>query len=154
VAVCLSGCAGYRLGDVKPYTARNVKTIAIKTFTNNTYTPRVEVLITNTIVKQIQQDGTYRITTEDSADAVLDGVVLGIGRNPARAVRGNVLATSEFNLGVTVGYTLRLKDGTAIAGPGTLVAAQASSSATTSPRTNARRFRSRSKISRCVWLAS
>ena len=120
VAVCLSGCAGYRLGDVKPYTARNVKTIAVKTFTNNTYTPRVEVLVTNTIVKQLQQDGTYRITTEDQADAVLDGVVVGIGRNPARAVRGNVLATTEFNLGVTVGYTLRLKDGTAIAGPGNI----------------------------------
>ena len=120
LAVCFSGCAGYRLGDVKPYTARNVKTIAVKTFTNNTYTPRVEVLVTNTVIRQLQQDGTFRITTEDKADAVLDGVILGIGRNPARAVRGNVLAAAEFNLGVTVGYTLRLKDGTAIAGPGNI----------------------------------
>lgn len=120
VAVCFTGCAGYRLGDVKPYTARNVKTIAVKTFVNNTYSPRIEVLVTNTIVKQLQQDGTFRITNENQADAVLEGVVVGIGRNPARGVRGNVLAAAEFNLGVTVGYTLRLKDGTAIAGPGNI----------------------------------
>ena len=120
VAIFLSGCAGYRLGDVKPYTLRNVKNIAVKTFTNNTYTPRVEVLVTNTVIKQLQQDGTFRITTEEKADAILDGVVQGIGRGPARAVRGNVLASSEFNLGVTVGYTLRTKDGAAVAGPGAI----------------------------------
>ena len=120
VAVCLSGCAGYRLGDVKPHTLRNVRTIAVQTFRNNTYTPRVEVLVTSTIIKQLQQDGTFQITTEDKADAVLDGVVVGIGRSPARAVRGNVLATSEFNLGVTVGYTVRTKDGNAVVGPGNM----------------------------------
>ena len=118
VAACFSGCAGYRLGNAaKPYTLRNVKNIAVKTFTNNTYTPRVEVLVTNTVIKQFQQDGTYRITTEDKADAILEGVVLGIGRSPARAVRGNVLASSEFNLGVTVGWALKNKDGAPVAGP-------------------------------------
>ena len=120
VAVCLSGCAGYQLGETKPYVLRDVKNIAVKTFTNNTYNPRVEVLVTNTVIKQLQQDGTFRITTEDKADAILDGVVLSIGRGPARAVRGNVLASSEFNLGVSVGYTLRKKDGTAVAGPGSI----------------------------------
>ena len=120
VAVALTGCAGYRLGDVKPHVLRNVKTIAVPTFRNNTYTPRVEVLVTNTIIKQIQQDGTYQITTADRADAVLDGVVIGIGRSPARAVRGNVLAASEFNLGITVGYTLKTKDGSPVVGPGNI----------------------------------
>ncbi|HSH40460.1 MAG TPA: LPS assembly lipoprotein LptE [Chthoniobacterales bacterium] len=120
VAACLTGCAGYRLGEAKPYALRNVKNIAVKTFTNNTYTPRVEVLVTNTVIKQLQQDGTFRITTEDKADAILDGVVSGIGRGPARAVRGNVLASAEFNLGVSVGYTLRTKDGAAVAGPASI----------------------------------
>ena len=120
VAACLSGCAGYRLGEVKPYVMRDVKNIAVKTFTNNTYTPRVEVLVTNTIIKQLQQDGTYRITTEPNADAILEGTVVAIGRTPARAVRGNVLASVEFNLGVTVAWTLRKKDGTPVAGPASI----------------------------------
>ena len=118
LAVCFTGCAGYRLGDVKPYALRDVKNISVKTFTNETYTPRVEVLVTNTVIKQMQQDGTYRITNDANADAILEGSIVGIGRTPARAVRGNVLRTTEFNLGVTVAWTLRKKDGSRAAGPG------------------------------------
>ena len=116
--VCLSGCAGYRIGYVKPAYLSDVKKIAVLNFKNTTFHPRVETLVTNTIIKQFQQDGTFQITTPDKADAVLDGVVSGISRSPARSVRGNVLATTEFNLGLTVGYTLRGRDGKALAGPG------------------------------------
>lgn len=119
-AFCLSGCAGYRLGEVKPNTLRDIRTIAVPMFRNTTFTPRVEALVVNTIIKQIQQDGTYQITTADKADAVLDGTVVGITRGPARSVRGNVLATTEFNLGLTVSYALRKRDGTVVAGPGTI----------------------------------
>ncbi len=111
VAFCLSGCAGYRIGDVKPHALREIRTIAIPTFRNETYNPRIEVLITNTIIKQLQQDGTYRVTTADQADAVLRGTVRGVQRVPARGVRGNVLATTEFNLGLLVGYTLTNRAG-------------------------------------------
>ena len=116
--LCLSGCAGYRLGDVKPYSLKEIKTIAVATFKNGTNLPRVEALVTNTVIKQFQQDGTYTITTADKADAVLAGTVVGIGRGPTRSVRGNVLATTEFNLGVSLSYTLTKKDGTVVAGPG------------------------------------
>ena len=116
-ALCLGGCAGYRIGDVKPHALRQVRTIAVPTLQNRTFMPRIEVLITNTIIKQIQQDGTYRITTEDKADAVLRGTIASVTRVPARAVRGNVLATTEFNLGLNVGYSLVGRDGQVLAGP-------------------------------------
>lgn len=118
LAVCLSGCAGYRVGDVKPNYLQGVRKIAVLNFRNATFNPRVETLVTNTIIKQFQQDGTYQITNPDEADAILDGVVSGISRGPTRSVRGNVLATNEFNLGLTIGYTLRDKSGKALAGPG------------------------------------
>ena len=116
----LTGCAGYRVGDVKPAHLSEVKKIAVLNFKNTTFHPRVETLVANTVIKQFQQDGTYEITTPDKADAVLDGVVSGISRGPARSVRGNVLATTEFNLGLTVGYTLRGRDGKPLAGPASI----------------------------------
>ena len=118
--VCLSGCAGYRIGDVKPNYLRDVKKIAILNFRNTTFTPRIETLVANTLVKQFQQDGTFQVTTPEQADAVLDGVVSGVSRGPARSVRGNVLATTEFNLGLTVGYTLRGRDGKPLVGPASI----------------------------------
>lgn len=117
IAVLFSGCAGYHLGGVKPSAMRDIHSIAVPTFKNDTLVPRAEVLVTDTIIKQIQQDGTYRIASGDEdADATLKGEVFSVGRTPARSVRGNVLATTEFNLTLVVRYTLVDKQGTQLAG--------------------------------------
>jgi Lipopolysaccharide-assembly len=102
----LSGCLGYHIGPAKPYYLRDIHTIAIPTFENKTLIPRVEVLVTSTVIKQFQQDGTFRIGNGDSADATLKGEIISISRSPARSVVGNVLATTEFNLTLHVKYRL------------------------------------------------
>jgi ABC-type uncharacterized transport system auxiliary subunit len=102
----LSGCAGYRIGSVQPYYLRSVHTIAVPTFGNKTLLPRIAVLVTDSVIKQFQQDGTYRIAGDDKADAILKGDITRITRAPARSVRGNVLATTEFALWLRVRYSL------------------------------------------------
>ena len=79
--------------------------------------PRVEVLVTDTLIKQFQQDGTFQITSDDKADATLSGEISRINRLPARSVRGNVLATTEFNLALSVKFSLTTRDGKPLAGP-------------------------------------
>ncbi|MGI9086933.1 MAG: LPS assembly lipoprotein LptE [Chthoniobacterales bacterium] len=117
-AAGLGGCAGYRIGEVKPAYLKSVHSIAVNTFTSpSSFLPRIEELVTNTVIKQLQQDGTYTITSGDKADAILKGEVRAVARNPVRALSGNVLATTEFNLGLTVRYTLVGRDGHIIAGP-------------------------------------
>ena len=117
VALLLSGCAGYHLGPAKPAYLREIQSIAVPTFRNATLVPRIEVLVTGTVIKQFQQDGTFRIANEGNADATLKGEIVAVSRSPARSVRGNVLATTEFNLSVRVRYTLVGRDGKTIAGP-------------------------------------
>ena len=109
---------GYRLGPAKPGQLKQVHSIAVPMFRNNTLVPRVEALVTGTVIKQFQQDGTYRIAREEDADATLQGEITSVGRSPARSVRGNVLATTEFNLVVAVSYKLVGRDGKVLAGPG------------------------------------
>jgi hypothetical protein len=104
VALLLSGCAGYQIGPIKPKMMRGVSTIAVGSFKNDTLETRVEVLLANSIIKQIQQDGTYRIADERNADAILEGTLESIQRRPARSVRGNTLQTKEFNLFLRVRY--------------------------------------------------
>jgi hypothetical protein len=113
----LSGCAGYHLGPAKPSYLRDVHTIAVPVFKNTTLIPQIEVLVSDTVIKQFQQDGTYRIANEDRADAVLKADIISAARAPARSLRGNVLATTEFNLVLRVRYTLVGKDGRPLAGP-------------------------------------
>jgi outer membrane lipopolysaccharide assembly protein LptE/RlpB len=114
----LAGCAGYHLGPATPGYLRDIHSIAVPTFTNTTLTPRIEVLVTSTVIKQFQQDGTFRIASGDNADATLKAEIVAVGRNPARSVRGNVLSTTEFNLTLTVKYTLLGRDGKVLGSPG------------------------------------
>lgn len=100
----LSGCAGYVIGPIKPTPMRNIKSLAVNTFKNETLEPRIEVLVTDTVIKQIQQDGTYAVAREGQADAILEGKITHIYRNSARSVQGNIFATREFNLEVDIDY--------------------------------------------------
>ena len=115
LAVLLEGCAGYQVGPATPNYLKHVKAIAVPTFGNNTLVPRIEVLVTNTVIKQFQQDGTFRIVNADAADATLKAEITGVSRAPARSVRGNVLSTTEFTLFLSVKYTLIGRDGQPLA---------------------------------------
>jgi len=118
LCLAISGCLGYHVGPVKPYYLRDIHSIAVPTFKNRTLVPRIEVLVTDTVIKQFQQDGTFVITSDDKADATLTGEISRINRLPARSVRGNVLATTEFNIALSVKFSLIARDGKPLAGPG------------------------------------
>lgn len=114
VCATFSGCLGYHLGPVKPSALRDVHVISVPTFENKTLLPRIEVLITDSVIKQIHQDGTYKTADTENADATLKAQITEISRSPARSLRGNVLATTEFNLIMHVKYSLVAKNGTVL----------------------------------------
>ncbi len=105
-ACLLPGCAMYHLGPAKPSYLKDVHTIAVPVFRNNTLLPRIESVVTDTVSEQLQQDGTFAIVSKDSADAVLMCTIERVTRTPARSVTGNVLLTSEFELNLAVRYQL------------------------------------------------
>lgn len=118
LAFCLSGCLGYTIGPVKPNYLSDVHTIAVPTFKNETVIPRIEVLVTDSVIKQFQQDGTFKIGNESNSDAILKAEISRISRAPARSQFGNVLSTTEFNLVMRLKYRLVGRDGKTIGAPG------------------------------------
>ncbi|MFM8365026.1 MAG: LPS assembly lipoprotein LptE [Verrucomicrobiota bacterium] len=101
--LALSGC-GYKLGEIRPTPMRSVRSLAVPTFKNNTYESRIEILFADTLVKKLQQDGTYSIVNTNQADAIVNCTIEKIDRGSLRSVQNNVLATSEFSLIVTARY--------------------------------------------------
>ena len=101
-----SSCAGYHVGPIKPKRMAKITTIAVPSFKNDTLLPRAEVLLANALIKQFQQDGTYKIVRENEADAILQGHLEQIIRNPSRSVTGNVLLTREYILTLRCTYIL------------------------------------------------
>ena len=109
ISLMLAGCAGYTVGPIKPTPMKQVSRIAVRNWKNDTLEPRVSVLLTTMIIKQLQQDGTYEITDESRADAILDGTLMTIDRRPVRSLRGNILATREYQLTLRGRYIITEK---------------------------------------------
>jgi len=101
-----SGCAGYRLGSVKPAALSHINSIAIPTFKNETLKQRSQVLVANEVIKQIQSDGSYEIGTLSSAEAVLRGVIKDVRRRQLRSSRTDTLRTREIEIIIEISYTL------------------------------------------------
>jgi outer membrane lipopolysaccharide assembly protein LptE/RlpB len=101
--LALSGC-GYKLGEIRPTPMRSVRSLAVPTFKNNTFESRIEILFADTLVKKLQQDGTYSIVNTAQADAIVNCTIEKIDRGSLRSVQNNVLATSEYSLIVTARY--------------------------------------------------
>ena len=74
------------------------------TFKNKTYEPRVEVLLADTLIKTLQEDGTYTIVSDDTADAIMHCTLNKVERRSIRSVQNNVLATAEFGLFLDIAY--------------------------------------------------
>lgn len=112
--VSLAGCAGYRPGVSKPHQLTSVTKLAVPTFKNETLAPRLEVLVTNALIKQLQVNGSYQIVPVSEADAVLRGTISDITSHQFRAERNNTLNTSQLLVGLIVKYKVEGPDGDAL----------------------------------------
>ena len=104
--IYLTSC-GYHLGEIRPTPMRSVRKLAVSTFKNRTLEPRVEVLLADSLIHQLQLDGTYQIVGSDVADAILTCTIDRSQRRSIRSVVSNVLATSEFELILEITYRVQ-----------------------------------------------
>ena len=102
----LTGCAGYSLGSQKPAHLRHITKIAVPSFENLTLEPRLGVLVTNTIIKQLQNHGSYQIVSRGEAEAILQGKILRINRTQFRSDRNNILRTSQILATLSCAFTI------------------------------------------------
>jgi hypothetical protein len=103
----LSSCAGYTLGAQKPAHLRHITKIAVPTFENLTLEPRLAVLVTNAVIKQLQNHGSYQIVSKNEAEAVLEGKISNINRTQFRSDLNNVLRTSQIMATLVCPFTLK-----------------------------------------------
>jgi uncharacterized protein (UPF0371 family) len=107
LCLLMPGCAGYHVGPVQPHFMQGIHTIAVPTVRNETLVPHIEVLVSDSIIRQIQEDGTYQVASSmDNADAVLEAEITQIIRRPSRTVINDVQATEEFDMTLVIHYKL------------------------------------------------
>ena len=110
----LSGCAGYTLGAHKPVHLSHITKLAVPTFENLTLEPRLAVLVTNALIKQLQNHGSYQIVSKGEAEAVLQGKISNINRTQFRSDLNNVLRTSQAMATLVCPFTIKDNSGKVI----------------------------------------
>lgn len=103
----LSSCAGYRLGGVKPSSLASVSSISVPMFKNETQHPRAEALATSAVAAAFSQDGTYKVSSSDKADAILEGTLKTIDYTSIRGSRLDTLLPEELHNEVEISWVLK-----------------------------------------------
>ena len=101
-----NSCTGYRLGGSKPSNLKDVNSIYVAMVNNDTQFPRAAAFATNSIVDALTRDGTYRLATEDNADARLEATLATITYSQARSNKNDTLASEELEMKLTIEWVL------------------------------------------------
>jgi len=119
-ALLFTSCAGYQVGPRKPPSLASVKAISVNVFDNSTLHPRAGSMATSAVASALTLDGTYRISTKEQADAILEGTVRRIEYNRIRGKRFDSLRPQELENNVVLSWVLHdAKDPTKVLASGT-----------------------------------
>ena len=104
VTTFLSSCSSYRLGNNKPVKYKNIESIAVPIVASDVLKPKLQSLVTNAIIRSIQEKGAFKIAKEKNSDATLNIKIINIDRKQLRASRENVLRTTEMEFIIEIEY--------------------------------------------------
>lgn len=102
----LAGCAGYQVGPTGGQTAGE-KSVRIVPFANRTLEPRLADAVTTALRKELQRDGTFRLTTQDSGDIIVTGSLTHYERREISLVATDVATAKDYNISLTAQVTAK-----------------------------------------------
>lgn len=97
VATFVTGCAGYKLGPTNGDTAGS-RSVSVTPFRNDTMEPRLSEYVTLEMRKRIQQDGTFRLETQEPGDLILSGHITKFDRSALAYNPGDTITPQDYTL--------------------------------------------------------
>lgn len=91
----MSGCLGYRIGSALP---PDIQTVFVPAFANRSGEPELEAETTSAVIRELQRDGTLKVTGPDDADVRLEVTLIGYRLQPLRYSEERPTETTEFRL--------------------------------------------------------
>lgn len=79
IALLAAGGCGY---STTSRTAKDIKSIHVPFFENQTAEPNLELSVTDRIIQNLVNDNTLKVVSEDAADAILDGQITEFRNRP------------------------------------------------------------------------
>ena len=102
---CLTGCLGYRVGDISGRNLQGVRSVYVPVAKNASLEADVQVIVTDAIIQRFNSDGTLEVNQNENADSELDVTISDVHRTPVASSTSNILVTSEYQLVITAKAT-------------------------------------------------
>jgi hypothetical protein len=103
VALLGSGCA-YHFGPTGGQTA-GARSIRVQPFVNNALEPRLSEAVVNSVRKNIQRDGTFRLERSADADVILFGTILSFDRAELSFQPGDIITPRDYRVSILTKVT-------------------------------------------------
>ncbi len=97
----VTGCAGYQLGPTGGRTAGS-QSLEIAPFTNETKEARVLDPLTTALRRRTQEDGTFKLATQNDGDILLTGIVTDYRRRELSFQSTDIVTVRDYLLVMTV----------------------------------------------------
>lgn len=98
VVLSLSGCAGYRVGNVSGRDLQGVRSVYVPVARNTSLEPDLQMTVTNAIVRRFNSDGTLEVNQNPNADSELDITITNVLHTPVRSSTTDLLVTAQYQL--------------------------------------------------------
>lgn len=98
-ALILVGCAGYKVGPVNGERAGD-RAVTVRPFQNNTFEPRLTETVDFALRRKLQQDGTYRLDTQNGGDIIVTGVITQLQRAALSFQPNDVITPRDYEVAI------------------------------------------------------
>ena len=96
--LALTGCAGYRVGDISGRDLQGVRSVYVPVAHNSSLTADLDMTVTNAIIRRFNNDGTLSVQQNNAADSELDITVTNVYQTAVRSSTSDILVTAEYQL--------------------------------------------------------
>lgn len=105
--IAATGCTTYEVGSALP---PDIETIHVPPVLNQTGEPLLESEVTRALLRELQRDGTLRMTDAESADARLDVSLVKFETAPVRYERDDTKTATEYRMLIAAQVRLTRKN--------------------------------------------
>jgi len=105
VVLALSGCAGYRVGNISGRDLQGVRSVYVPVAKNTSLVPNLQVTVTNAIIRRFNDDGTLTVNQSSNADSELDITITNIAHNAIASSNSDIYVTAQYQVTIQATVT-------------------------------------------------
>ncbi len=105
LVLALSGCAGYRVGNISGRDLQGVHSVYVPVVKNNSLQPDLQVAVTNAIIRRFNNDGTLEVNQNQNSDSELDVTITDIRSTAVRSSTSDIYVTAQYQVTILATVT-------------------------------------------------